>query len=217
MSASARVVLASASPRRRQILSLLGIPFDCAAVDVDETPLAGEAPKDLALRLAIAKAEAGAAQFRGAVVLGADTVVELGGESLGKPRSAAEAVEMLHRLRGARHRVMTGVALSSRRTSGTPTAARLATTDVWMRQYSDEEIRDYVETGDPFDKAGSYAIQDATFRPVHRVSGCYLNVVGFPLPDVYELLRSVAVQTHVDGALLDALCPGCVDRPVLLD
>src|SRR5438093_6604614 len=127
-----RLILASASPRRRQILAVLGIPYEAIEVDVDETPHLGEAPETLARRLAVAKADAGAARHPDSLVLGADTVVELDGGSLGKPSDAAEAVEMLQRLRGRRHQVITGVALTS---SERAPRSRLATTEVWMRSY----------------------------------------------------------------------------------
>lgn len=210
------LILASASPRRRQIFAVLGIPFEAIEVDLDETPRPGEAPEDLARRLAIAKAEAGAVRHPGAVVLGADTVVALDGESLGKPSSEAEAIETLQRLRGRNHRVITAIALASRDARAHPEASsRTAVTEVWMRDYTDEEICDYVATGDPFDKAGSYAIQHPTFRPVERIAGCFLNVVGLPLPEVAELLRTAGIDASADGARLDAVCPGCADRSSL--
>jgi len=210
------LVLASASPRRRQILSLLGIPFEAIEVDVDESPLRGEAPEALALRLAIAKARAGAFRYPSALVLGADTVVELDGESLGKPGSPEEAIETLERLRGRAHRVITAVALASPEAPETRTSVRVSTTEVRMRDYIDREIQEYVASRDPFDKAGSYAIQHAAFHPVERIEGCFLNVVGLPLPEVCDLLRAAGRKPTVDLGNLDALCPGCMDSVVLL-
>jgi MAF protein len=212
MTPTNRLVLASASPRRRQILGVLGIPFEAIDVGVDESQLPGEAPVALAQRLAITKAQIGAARYPGAFVLGADTVVELHGQSLGKPASAAEAVEMLVRLRGRGHHVVTAVALATQTERfGVSVSSRLATTEVWMRDYSDQEIRDYVASGDPFDKAGSYAIQHARFRPVERISGCFLNVVGLPLPEVGELLREAGLAWEIAAAALETVCAGCTD------
>lgn len=209
-------MLASASPRRRQILSLLGIPFEAIEVDVDESPLRGEAPDAVALRLAVAKAEAGARRYPSALVLGADTVVELDRQSLGKPGSVAEAVETLERLRGRAHHVITAVALASDEGPKIRTSARVSTTEVWMRNYSDREIREYVASGDPFDKAGSYAIQHAAFRPVERIEGCFLNVVGLPLPEVCELLDAAGLATRVTHDQLVAACPECTDAAALM-
>jgi septum formation protein len=205
-------MLASASPRRRQILGILRIPFEAIEVDVDETPRTGEAPEALARRLALVKAESGSARHPEALVLGADTVVEIDGQSLGKPRNAAEAIETLRRLRGRGHRVITGVALVS--TTGAA-RIRMATTEVWMRSYTDAQIEEYVTSGDPFDKAGSYAIQHPTFRPVERIAGCFLNVVGLPLPAVVDLLRSAGISAATNHAGLEAACPGCADREIL--
>jgi septum formation protein len=212
-----RLVLASASPRRRQILGLLGIPFDAFELDVDESALPHEAPDRLAHRLAIAKAQAGIARYPDVLVLGADTVVELDGRSLGKPATEVEAFDTLVRLRGRAHRVITGVALACySESAGVIISARMATTEVWMRDYTDQEIRDYVATGDPFDKAGSYAIQHAGFRPVERIDGCFLNVVGLPLPSVCDLLAAAWPPARVEPAALALLCPACTDRDTLL-
>jgi septum formation protein len=212
LSSVPRLILASASPRRRQILGILRIPFEAIEVDVDETPRPGESPEALARRLALVKAEAGSARHPEALVLGADTVVEIDGQSLGKPRNAAEAIEMLRRLRGRGHWVNTALALVS---SQKAAWSRMATTEVWMRSYTDAEIEEYVTSGDPFDKAGSYAIQHPTFRPVERIAGCFLNVVGLPLPAVVDLLRSAGISAATNHAGLEAACPGCADREIL--
>jgi MAF protein len=222
MSEYPRLVLASASPRRRQILYALGMPFESLDVAIDETPLPDESSETLAKRLAAAKASAGWAQSPDAIVIGADTVVEFEGESLGKPRDWDESFAMLRRLRGKMHRVMTAVAVARRAEvvsqaegSGSQgVSAGIDVTEVWMRSYSDEEIEDYIRTGDPFDKAGSYAIQHPTFRPVEHVSGCFLNVVGLPLPLVRRLLLP-ALEPTIDLTALDAVCPGCSDRAIL--
>lgn len=214
MYSARNLVLASASARRRQILSLLGIDFDAIEVDVDESSLRGEAPEGVARRLATAKALAGFTRHPESLVLGADTVVELDGASLGKPGSRKKAIETLERLRGRAHHVITAVTLtrSSESNAGVHVSTRAASTEVWMRNYTEHEIRNYVASGDPFDKAGSYAIQHAVFRPVERIEGCFLNVVGLPLPEVCELLQAAGLTPGIDARALDAACPGCTDK-----
>ncbi|HLH20958.1 MAG TPA: Maf family protein [Chloroflexota bacterium] len=183
------LVLASASPRRRALLATLGLTFAVVAPDVDESPRDGESAEALATRLALAKAAA--IRRADAVVLAADTVVTQRGHIFGKPRDAAEAVQMLTRLRGTRHEVITGVCA---RPVGGPPLLAAARTFVWMRPYSEEELRAYVATGAPFDKAGGYGIQDAPFRPVARIEGCYTNVVGLPLCVTRAVLHRAGVE-----------------------
>src|SRR5215208_3758183 len=187
------LTLASASPRRRELLAVLGLPFDVTAADVDETIAPSEDPGQAAVRLARAKAEAVAWREWDALVLGADTVVILDGRSLGKPADPDEAMSMLRALRGRRHTVVTGVAFCDSRTGETRTAA--PETAVSMRAYSHDEIAASIAAGTPFDKAGAYAIQDESFAPAERIDGCYCNVVGLPLWTVYQLLR------EIDGSL----------------
>lgn len=184
-----RLVLASASPRRRAILSLLGVPFDIRALNVPEQPRAGESSATTAERLAQEKAEVAARLVPDAVVIAADTVVALDGQPLGKPADAGEARAMLRQLRGRAHDVSTGVVVCDA-TSGL-CASEVVTTRVHMRDYADKEIDAYVASGDPLDKAGAYAIQHAGFHPVARIEGCYLNVVGLPLCATVHLLRIV--------------------------
>lgn len=200
-----RLVLASASPRRRALLASLGIPYDVATADVDETIAPHEAPAAAAMRLALAKARAiaGAIAAGGpdgpadALVLGADTIVvardDLVGRDdlvardggavhptvLGKPRDADEAAAFLRRLRGRRHDVITGLALVDAAT-GTDTIAS-ETTAVWLRAFGDDEMAAYIATGDPLDKAGAYAIQHAGFHPVAALVGSEANVIGLPI------------------------------------
>lgn len=203
------LVLASNSPRRRQLLALTGLPFLVAAADVDESLLENETPSDYVLRLAEKKAraiQAGPDQ----IVLGSDTTVVDGVDILGKPADEAEAVAMLMRLRGRTHQVYTGVALL-RRSDGL-LLKDVCVTDVPMRDYSDEEIRAYVATGDPLDKAGAYAIQHPEFQPVASVHGCYTSVMGLPLCYVIRLLREMGIETKPnvpEGCqhLLDYVCP----------
>jgi MAF protein len=185
-----RLVLASASPRRRELLRRLGLPFQVAVPAVDETPLPSEPPQQLAQRLAAAKATATLANLPAALVLAADTVVSLDGRSLGKPADAGEAVRMLQALRAREHAVITAVCLAR---AGAQPNVSACCTRVWMRAYTAAEIAAYVASGDPFDKAGGYAIQHPTFRPVERLTGSYTNVVGLPLGLVRSLLRAVGL------------------------
>lgn len=219
-----RVVLASASPRRRAMLQGLGLPFDALALDIDERPLAGESPQQTALRLAAEKARRGAARYPGRVAIGADTLVLLENEVLGKPQSADEAGAMLRRLRGCWHQVITAVAAGilrqpqDERASRQPQVwSRAAMARVLMRDYSEPEIAAYVASGEPFDKAGGYAIQDPVLRPAASFEGCFLTVVGLPLPELFAVLGCAgAPQPLATAATLEAVCPGCRDRAVLL-
>jgi MAF protein len=212
-------VLASASPRRRAILAATGVTFEAIDVDLDESRLTDEAPEETAVRLAVAKALAGASARSGSTSLGADTVVVLEGRALGKPIDEDDAVRTLKQLRGRFHRVLTGVAVAAPSVddSNPPTFSRLASTRVWMRHYSDREIDDYVASGDPLDKAGSYAIQSPAFRPVERIEGCFLTVVGLPLPDVIALLGRAGVSIPpIHAEALARICPYCTDTAALL-
>ncbi len=216
---SAKLILASASPRRRDLLSRLGIPFEVVPAEIDEDFGAGR-PERVARRLAAAKAHAVAALRPQALVLAADTVVACRGGLLGKPRDAAEAQAMLRLLRGRIHRVVTAVAVL-------PPGRRRplvdhAVTRVTMRRYTDENIAASVARGDPFDKAGAYAIQDDTFRPVESYDGCYCNVVGLPLWTAIRLLGRARPEL-VEGAGLDIMhardtdpLPQCAHCPLAL-
>lgn len=207
--ASPALVLASNSPRRRELLALGGWTFSVRPADVDETPLPGEAPGTYVLRLAGSKAKACAAFAKpDEVIIAADTTVAVDGMVLGKPRDAAEAVEMLRLLRGRRHKVHTGIGVKKDEVLLTD----LCTTDVPMRNYSDDEIAAYVTTGDPLDKAGAYAIQHAGFNPVENFSGCFASVMGLPLCHLLRLLKQVDVFPAEDvpgrcQASLDYQCP----------
>ncbi len=185
-----RLILASASPRRRELLRQAGFTFEVAPAAVDETYPGGEDPAAFAERLALEKAAQIALRFTAkddVVVLGADTVVVADGEVLGKPASADDARAMLRKLSGTAHRVITGVALAA------PGAARRAVghevTRVFFRPLTEEEISAYVATGEPLDKAGAYAAQGRAARFVTRVEGCYFNVVGLPVALVDRLLK----------------------------
>ena len=180
-----RLLLLSASPRRRALLAATGLPFEVRPVDIDETPEPGEPPGALAERLA--RAKAAATPDPEAWALAADTVVAREGETFGKPANANEAVAMLRRLRDCWHEVYTGVAV--RRPDGTIISA-VDCTRVRMRDYRDDEIAAYVASGDPLDKAGAYAIQHVGFRPVAQFEGRYDTVVGLPVPLALQLLSA---------------------------
>jgi septum formation protein len=178
--ASTKLILASASVRRAEILRNAGIVFQVLSSAVDETPIPGESAQDLVRRLADAKAELVAARAVGpAIVVAADTVVLLDGHILGKPRTSDDARNMLEQLSGRTHSVVTGVTLIR-----LPDAERrsfIETTQVSFAAMPAEEVTRYLSTGEPTDKAGSYAIQGRAGRYIQRIEGCYFNVVGLPL------------------------------------
>jgi septum formation protein len=179
------LVLASASPRRAELLRLAGYRFTVSHADLDETPHPGEAPAAYVQRLAEAKAAAVAGRHPDALVLGADTTVVVDGDILGKPVDAADAAAMLTRLQGRVHEVLTGVAVAG--PGGR--ASAVAATRVWFAPMSAGEIADYVASGEPMDKAGAYAIQGLASRYVERIEGSHPNVVGLPVAVVHALLR----------------------------
>jgi septum formation protein len=194
------LVLASNSPRRRGLLALGGWSFEVLAADVDERQLTGEAPAAYVLRLAETKARAVASLVQaGALVLAADTIVVDGDELLGKPVDAAGATRMLRQLRGRTHQVYTG--LAALRVRDGLLLTDLCVTDVPMRAYSDQQIEAYVRSGDPFDKAGAYAIQHAGFRPVQDMTGCYASVMGLPLCHLTRLFSQFGLPAPRDAAL----------------
>jgi len=185
---SSQFVLASASPRRAELLTAAGFAFEVAHADIDETPLPRESADGYVLRLAEGKARAVAARFPDHAVLGADTTVVVDGHILGKPADAADAVAMLRRLQGRAHEVLTGVALVAHGRA----QVVLETTRVWFEPMTEDEIAVYVATGEPMDKAGAYGIQGWAARHVTRVEGSYSNVVGLPVAAVHALVRRVA-------------------------
>lgn len=187
------LVLASASPRRHELLNNAAIPFIAQPADLDETPLSGEAPRVLAERLAQEKARAVHRSRPRDWVLGADTVVVVDEVMLGKPRDSAEAAHMLQLLSGRTHHVITGVCVISPTifASAKPQEdVRSEMTTVTMQKLSDDEIRAYVVTGDSLDKAGGYGIQGVASRWVPRIEGDYCNVMGLPVSLVYTMLRA---------------------------
>ena len=185
-----RLILASASPRRAEILRDAGYHFTMLSSAVDETPYPDEFPQDLVQRLAKTKADLAAARAVGpAILIAADTEVVLDGQIFGKPRSSDDALRMLTKLSGRTHTVLTGVCLIR-----LPDAERISfveTTLVTFAQLSDEEITRYLATGEPHDKAGAYAIQGYAARYIPRIEGCYFNVVGLPLARLQQALTKL--------------------------
>jgi MAF protein len=205
------LLLASNSPRRKQLLALGNWNFNIVVSDVDESQLADETPKDYVLRLAQAKALAVVEKAHPEnIIIGSDTAVVDGNEILGKPKDEMDAVRMLKQLRGHTHQVFTGVAVY--RVDGESMLTELCVTDVPMRNYSDDEIQAYVKTGDPLDKAGAYAIQHPDFQPVESMSGCYASVMGLPMCHVLRTLKKLDVYAMADvplgcQSLLNYQCP----------
>jgi septum formation protein len=180
------LVLASQSPRRAEILRQAGIPFVVRAAQVNEDFLPGEKPEDYVRRLAEDKVRAVPAGAED-TVLGADTTVVIDGEMLAKPADAADARRMLERLSGRCHEVLTGICLRH----GARLVRDWASTRVWFGPMTPEEIGRYVESGEPMDKAGGYAIQGLASKYIERIDGCYFNVVGLPVALVYRHLRTI--------------------------
>ncbi len=188
-----KLILASASPRRSDLLRLLGISFDVVPSHVSETLDRPMPPADYVREISSRKARAVAANFRGELVLGADTVVVLEGDILEKPAGEDEAIRMLSRLSGKTHSVYTGLTLID---TGSGRSLRdVAVTDVAMRPLSREEIQFYVQTREPMDKAGAYAVQGRAAAFVHSISGCFYNVVGLPLSLFCSLLERMVGQS----------------------
>ena len=196
-----KLILASASTRRAEVLHDAGLSFTVLSSAVDETPVAGESPTELVQRLADAKAELVSARAIGpAIVIAADTEVVLDGHVLGKPRTSEDARQMLTKLSGRTHSVLTGVALI--RLPDIERRSFVETTHVHFAQIPEEEITRYLASGEPFDKAGSYAIQGRAGRFVPRIEGCYFNIVGLPLARLCHELAGLGWSEDLDSALL---------------
>lgn len=192
------LILASQSPRRRELLANLGLAPEVVPADIDETPLTGELPEPYVRRLARAKAHAVAQRKAfSQYVLAADTTVSRAGQMLGKPASVAEAMGMLKALSGGEHEVTTGYALS---VPGGHVVDGAVITRVTMRELSADEMAWYVATGEPFDKAGSYAIQGRAAHFITRVEGSVTNVIGLPLSEVTLLLRTFGFPVALSPA-----------------
>jgi MAF protein len=213
-----RFILASGSPRRRELFALFNVPFDIASADVDEAPHDGESPDQMVARLSQAKvsAVAGLLALPGdaLIIFAADTTVSLDGVSLGKPVDGADAQRILRALRGRTHQVYTAITLLDTHTDHLVTD--VATTDVPMREYGDDEIAAYIASGDPLDKAGAYAIQHNGFHPVAEMRGCFANVMGLPLCHLARALRAFGFEPQAD---IPATCQAHIgyDCPAFAD
>lgn len=179
------IILASASPRRSELMTLAGFRFDVICADIDEIVPEKALPQEVVMSLALQKAQAVAKDHRKSAVVGSDTVVALDGKILGKPRSEKEAVEMLRSLSGRIHKVYTGVAI----VCGEKVTSFFEETEVEFYTLTDQEILDYVATGEPMDKAGAYGIQGRGAVLVKRINGDYFNVMGLPISKVYRELK----------------------------
>jgi septum formation protein len=189
------LILASASPRRRDLLSRLAVPFETIPAQIAETARPGEAPRALAERLAREKAEAVAAQLGRTprrVVLGSDTIVVIGEEVLGKPRDPEHALTLLRKLSGRTHLVMTGIAVVESDTGHA--RSRVVESRVTLRKADEVELRDYVATGESLDKAGAYALQGAGRRLIAGVEGSETNVIGLPLEETLAMLKEAGLE-----------------------
>ena len=198
------LVLASNSPRRRQLLALGGWDFEVLPVTVDEHPLREEDPRAYVLRLAVDKATKAAEQAGlDDVIIGSDTAVVDGETILGKPVDQVEAEHMLRSLRGRVHQVYTALAVVYRAGDGlrTDICTDICMTDVYMRDYSDSEMLAYIQSGDPFDKAGAYAIQHESFHPAAKFQGCFANVMGLPVCHLARLLDQIGIKSRAEVPL----------------
>jgi septum formation protein len=186
------IILASSSPRRKELLHQIGLDFRVDPAHVDERVLPGESPDRYAVRVALDKANIAAARAGAGIIIAADTIVALDDEVLGKPADAGDAERMLTKLSGRVHRVITGLAVMDAATGKALT--RTSITRVWFRSLAPREIIAYVATGEPLDKAGAYGIQERGALLVEKIEGCYFNVVGLPLSLLGELLGHFGVD-----------------------
>lgn len=189
------LILASGSPRRRELLGLFDIPFAVQPADIDETQNADESPRDYVCRLAHEKGQA-IAQASNLAVLSADTIVEFEGQVWGKPEDKQDAERILVKLRGRTHRVYTAVSLIDHSTG--LNLERLVESEVLMRDYSESELQTYLDSGNWHDKAGGYAIQDSQFQPCEGYCGSYTNIMGLPVHDVAEMLSQAGFNIRED-------------------
>lgn len=199
------LILASTSPRRKDLLALLGLPFEVAEPDFEEDLRAPGLPEDLAGRFARGKAESCAARRPDALVIGSDTLIACEGAVLGKPRDPEEAGAMLRRLRGRPHAIHTGVAL--RRLADGVDEAEVETVRVWMRPFTEEELDAYLRTGESLDKAGAYSIQGGGAALIARIEGDYPAAVGLPIRRLAAMLQRCGVVVPVDVEALYAERP----------
>ncbi|HTP05657.1 MAG TPA: Maf family protein [Nitrospirota bacterium] len=186
------IILASNSPRRKELLRQIGVTFTSDPADVDERILPGEGSEEYAIRVALSKARVAAERAGTGIIIAADTIVLLGTMVLGKPVDSKDAERMLGMLSGTMHTVITGLAVMNAATGKTLT--RLVNTKVWFRNLTPEEIASYVATGEPLDKAGAYGIQERGSLLVQKIEGCYFNVVGLPLSVLGEILTNFGIN-----------------------
>ena len=217
MSEAPVILLASNSPRRRELIAFGNWTFRVSAPDVDESQHTGEPPANYVLRLAEAKARASLANAgQVQVIIAADTAVVFDGAIHGKPKDAPDAVHMLKRLRAHTHKVYTG--LAALKTSTGQLLPDLCVTDVPMRNYTDTAIEVYVQSGDPLDKAGAYAIQHPQFQPVESMSGCFASVMGLPMCHLVRLLARMDIlpNANVPANCQVSLHYSCPVSPAIL-
>ncbi|MBT3603897.1 MAG: septum formation protein Maf [Candidatus Latescibacteria bacterium] len=188
-----KLILASASPRRAELLSRLGFPFQTMPSGASEELDASLPPTQHVLEIAARKTQAIAGQVQNAIVIGADSVISFKNTILEKPRDATHAVEMLTHLSGQTHQVLTGLVLTNTETS--KTLQDVVITQVTMRNLTEEDIHRYVATGDPLDKAGAYAAQGLSAIFIDSISGCFYNVVGLPLTKLWAMLETICGQS----------------------
>lgn len=193
-----QIILASNSPRRLMLLRQIGIEPIVVPSHVPEYVLEGESPEDAALRLAIEKAREVSRQFKEGLIIGADTVVVIDGEQLGKPKDINDARRMLGLLSGRTHTVVTGLAVIDARTSEVKTT--VVRTRVRFKPLSDEDVDAYIATGDPMDKAGAYGIQGRAAAFIEGIDGCYSNVVGLPLSELMDILKAFTSSSSFRGS-----------------
>jgi septum formation protein len=186
------IILASSSPRRRDLLRQIGVDFDVDPADVDESIMAGESPEDYAIRVSLDKVQVAAKKVGEGIVIAADTIVVFKDVIIGKPTDSHDAKRMLEMLSGKMHRVITGLAVIN--AASGKVSCRSSTTKVWFRELSEGEVKRYVLSGEPLDKAGAYAIQGKGALLVDRIEGCYNNVVGLPLALLDEMLREFGIN-----------------------
>jgi len=189
-----KIILASGSPRRKELLSTLEIPFEIITSGVSEEVDPTLDPVEMVKVLAEMKATAVAKKIHEGLVIGSDTTIAFKGSTLGKPANPKDAKRMLEMLRNEKHQVISGIAIID--SSSMRIEAGTVTTSIRMRNYSDQEVNDYIATGEPMDKAGSYAIQGKGSSLVAEIEGCYNNVVGFPLCELVKLLEKFAVSVN---------------------
>ena len=185
-----KVILASASPRRKDLLSLIGCNYETYSPDVDESILEDETPESVCRRLSILKAESASRQFAGTLIISADTIVVIDNEIFGKPSDADEARVMLNILKGREHKVITGVTIIYKDKIITETES----TAVWFRNISEDDIDSYISTGEYQGKAGAYAIQGYASLFIERIDGDYSNVVGLPLQRLSMMLEKIGIE-----------------------